>query len=83
MLDLVHYHDLDQNHLVDMVRALVAITREDLDRISIEAWMALNEYPSRWDPLTDVIEWQIPAVIWTFLILKYPDLVAKTQQNRN
>ena len=83
MFDLVHHHDLDQNHLVDMVPALVAITREDLDRISIDAWMALNEYPSNWDPLTDVIEWQIPPAIWTFLILKYPEVVAKTQQNRN
>jgi hypothetical protein len=83
VFDLVHHHDLDQNHLVDMVPALVAITREDLDRISIDAWMALNEYPSNWDPLTDVIEWQIPPAIWTFLILKYPEVVAKTQQNRN
>jgi hypothetical protein len=83
VLDLVHHCDLDQNHLVDMATALVVITREDLDRMSIDTWMALNEYPNQWDPVRDVIEWQIPAVIWTFLILKYPDLVAKTQQNRN
>ena len=62
-----------------MATALVAITREDLDRITIDTWMALNEYPNNWDPLSDVIEWQIPASIWTFLILKFPDLVAKSQ----
>ena len=81
VLDLVCHCDLDQIHLVDMATALVAITREDLDHISIDAWMALSEYPSNWDPLTDVIEWQLPEAMWTFLILKYPELVAKTQHN--
>jgi hypothetical protein len=73
-----HTH-LDKILLVDMATALVAITRENLDRISIEAWMALCEYPNEWDPVSDVIEWQLPAEIWTFFILKYPELVANQQ----
>jgi len=61
------------------VSVLVEITREHLDRISIDTWLALAEYPNTWDPVRDVIEWSMNPATWTFFLLKYPELVVFAQ----
>ena len=57
----------------------IEITRQALDHMRVDTWLALAEYPNTWDPVRDVIEWHMNPATWTFFLLKYPELVAFAQ----
>jgi hypothetical protein len=58
---------------------VISITREALDHMQVDTWLALAEYPNTWDPVRDVIYWQMSEATWTFFLLKYPELVGLSQ----
>lgn len=57
----------------------IEITRQAVEQITLDTWLALSEYPNQWDPVRDVIHWHMSGATWTFFLLKYPELVALSQ----
>jgi hypothetical protein len=51
----------------------VIVTREHTDRMGADCWMALNEWPSEWDPVRDIVVFRIPEVELILIALKWPD----------
>ena len=53
---------------------IITRTSMEVQNMTIGAWMALHEFPNRWDPARDTITWQVPERDWLALILKYPEV---------
>ena len=47
--------------------------------MTIGLWMALSEFPNRWDINRDTISWEIPQGEYLWLILKYPEIQQETK----
>ena len=54
---------------------IITKSRLEINQMTIGAWMALSQYPNRWDINRDSISWEIPQADYVWMVLKYPELL--------
>lgn len=59
----------------DTLKWIITKSRMEINQMTIGLWMALSEYPNRWDVNRDTISWEIPQPDYLWMILKYPEII--------